>query len=63
MTGNVKRKKAQRNPQGVVYVRGIPAETKTRFKAYCAKHDMTIQEAIAGLMRFAIAKDKKPAEF
>jgi plasmid stability protein len=61
MTGTVKKKKPPRNVH-VVYVRGIPAETKSRFKAYCAKHNISIQDAVAGLMRMAIAKDKLPNE-
>lgn len=34
-----------------IYVRGVPVQVKTKFKAYCAKHGLTMTQAIIQLMK------------
>jgi antitoxin component of RelBE/YafQ-DinJ toxin-antitoxin module len=42
-----------------VYLRGIRADVKAYFKAYCAKRGMSMTEMVEELMRRCIAEDNK----
>jgi len=41
-----------------IYIRNLSPETKTQFKAYCAKNNMTMETAVNALIRRAIRADQ-----
>lgn len=45
--------------RGVLYIRGLPADLKDRFKAHCAQRGVTLTEMIHTLIAEAIAVEDR----
>jgi plasmid stability protein len=48
----------EKQKKASIYIRNLSPETKTEFKAYCAKHNMTMETAVNALIRRAIRADQ-----
>ncbi len=44
-------------PNGVIYIRGIPRDTKDRFKAYCYARGTDMTKAINDFMEKCVRED------
>lgn len=49
---------ADTTDESILYIRGLPQKLKADFKAFCAKHEVSMTEKIAEMMLAAI-KEKK----
>lgn len=52
------KKRTHKAPTGILYIRGLPIEVHSRFKAMCAKRGISMQKMITRLIKKALEQEK-----